>query len=194
MKEIARGAEAILFEDKGRIIKHRLKKPYRIKELDEELRRQRTRREANLLKKLTIPHPELIKTDDKEKIVMEKVRGVKLRDVLDKQPILAKRVGELVAHMHNNHIIHGDLTTSNMLLVNKKDIVFLDFGLSFHSHKIEDKAVDIHLFKQALESKHHVVEGFAMAAFKEGYKKARQHKEILKRLEKVEKRGRYKKE
>ena len=194
MKEIARGAEAVLYEDKGRIIKHRLRKTYRIKELDDELRKQRTRKEANLLRKIAIPHPRLIETDDKERIVMEKINGVKLRDVLDEQPILAKKVGELVANMHNNNIIHGDLTTSNMLLVNKKEVVFIDFGLSFQSNKIEDKAVDIHLFRQALESKHHVVQGFAMAAFKQGYKKARQHKEILKRLEQVEKRGRYKKE
>ena len=194
MKEIARGAEAVLYEDKGRIIKHRLRKTYRIKELDDELRKQRTRKEANLLRKIAIPHPRLIETDDKERIVMEKINGVKLRDVLDEQPILAKKVGELVANMHNNNIIHGDLTTSNMLLVNKKEVVFIDFGLSFQSNKIEDKAVDIHLFRQALDSKHHIVQSFAMAAFKQGYKKARQHKEILKRLEQVEKRGRYKKE
>ncbi len=157
MKEIARGAEAVLYEDKNTIIKHRLKKTYRIKELDDELRKQRTKREANLLKKITIPHPTLIQTDEKEKIVMEKIKGEKLREVLDKKPVLAKRVGELVAELHNKHIIHGDLTTSNMILDKDNKVVFIDFGLSFHSHKIEDKAVDIHLFKQALNSKHHKV-------------------------------------
>lgn len=193
MKEIARGAEAVLYEDKGRIIKHRLKKSYRIKELDDELRKQRTRREANLLQKVPVPHPELIETDQKEKIVMEKIKGKKLRDVLDKKPLLAKKVGELVAELHNHHIIHGDLTTSNMILGEKNQLVFIDFGLSFHSHKIEDKAVDIHLFKQALNSRHHKVYEKALKQFLSGYKKAHKYKETLERLKNVESRGRYKK-
>ena len=75
MKEIARGAEAVLYEYRDKIIKHRLKKAYRIKELDDELRKQRTRREAKLLKKLTIPHPALIDSDDKEEIIMQKIKG-----------------------------------------------------------------------------------------------------------------------
>lgn len=194
MKEIARGAEAVLYEDKDRIIKHRLKKTYRIKELDEELRKQRTRRESNLLLKIPIPHPKLIGSDNKEKIVIEKIKGKKLRDVLDKKPELARRVGELVAKLHNHNIIHGDLTTSNMILNKKAGIVFIDFGLSFYSHKIEDKAVDIHLFKQALNSKHHKVYDKALKEFLKGYKKVNKYQEILNRLKKVEMRGRYRKE
>ena len=194
MKEIARGAEAVLYQDKETVVKHRLKKTYRIKELDDELRKQRTRREANLLEKLSIPHPGLVETDEKEKIVMQRIKGDKLREVLDKKPILAKRVGELVAEMHNNHIIHGDLTTSNIIFNEKKEIVFIDFGLSFQSHKIEDKAVDIHLFKQALNSKHHKVYEKALKEFLKGYKKADNYKGILERLKNVESRGRYKKE
>ena len=210
-KEIARGAEAVIYQDKDKIIKHRLKKTYRIKELDDELRKQRTRREANLLLKAPIPHPALMKSDDTEKIVMENVKGKKVRDVLDKNPLLAKRIGKVVAELHNHNIIHGDLTTSNMILTNAKfvnsenqkdflllekgnKLVFIDFGLSFHSHKIEDKAVDIHLFKQALNSRHHRVYEKALGAFLKGYEKVNKYKEILARLEKVEARGRYRKE
>ncbi|MBW2991441.1 Kae1-associated serine/threonine protein kinase [Candidatus Woesearchaeota archaeon] len=193
MIELAYGAEAIIYQDKDRIIKHRLKKTYRIKELDDELRKQRTRKEAKLLQKIPVPHPELIESDDKEKIVMQKIKGERLREVLDKKPILAKKVGELVAELHNHNIIHGDLTTSNIILDNKASVVFIDFGLSFHSHKIEDKAVDIHLFKQALNSKHHRIYHKALGEFLRGYKKVNKYKEILKRLEKVELRGRYRK-
>lgn len=210
-KEIARGAEAVIYQDKDKIIKHRLKKTYRIKELDDELRKQRTRREANLLLKAPIPHPALMKSDDTEKIVMENVKGKKVRDVLDKNPLLAKRIGKVVAELHNHNIIHGDLTTSNMILTNAKfvnsenqkdflllekgnKLVFIDFGLSFHSHKIEDKAVDIHLFKQVLNSRHHRVYEKALRAFLKGYEKVNKYKEILARLEKVESRGRYRKE
>jgi len=193
MKEIARGAEAVLYEHKGMIIKRRLRKNYRIKELDEELRKQRTRREASLLLKTPIPHPRLIRTDYKEEIVMERVIGEKVRDILDEKPELARQIGCLVAELHNHNIIHGDLTTSNMILNKEKNVVFIDFGLSFHSHKIEDKAVDIHLFKQALDSKHHKVYDAALKEFLEGYKKANNYEEIIKRLEMVELRGRYKK-
>lgn len=233
MKEIARGAESVIYDDKDTIVKDRLKKNYRIKELDDELRKQRTRREAALLQKITVPHPKLIHSDDKQKIVMEKIHGDKLREVLDEKPELARRVGELVAELHNNNIIHGDLTTSNMILRKKspcpprvghppdkqptsrpsqdcsgaaravgcgdffdeetnEDIVFIDFGLSFHSDKIEDKAVDIHLFKQALDSKHFKVYDKALKEFLKGYKKVNKHDEIMQRLKQVELRGRYK--
>jgi len=192
MREIARGAEAVIFEDDGSIIKQRFKKGYRIAELDEELRRQRTKRESNLLRKIKIAHPKLIDCDDKEKIVMEKISGEKLRDVLDKRPELARRAGEMVAELHNQNIIHGDLTTSNMILDKEDNLVFIDFGLSFQSHKVEDKAVDIHLFKQALNSKHHAVYETALREFFNGYKKAEQHDQIIDRLKAVELRGRYK--
>ena len=67
-------------------------------------------------------------------------------------------------------------------------LYFIDFGLGFFSTKAEDKAVDLHLLKQALESKHY-------KNFEKLYKtilKNYKHKDVLKRLEKVELRGRYK--
>ena len=104
---------------------------------------------------------------------------------------LVKEIGEKIAVLHNNHIIHGDLTTSNMIF--NEEVYFIDFGLSFFSHKIEDKAVDLHLLKQALESKHYKIWEKAFKTALETYKKnAENSDEILKRLEKVEKRGRYK--
>ena len=93
--------------------------------------------------------------------------------------------------MHNNNIIHGDLTTSNMILEN--EIYFIDFGLSFFSDKTEDKAVDLHLLRHALESKHHKIFEKSFKAVLNGYKsKCRKYNETIKRLEKVESRGRYK--
>jgi len=153
MKQIGAGAEAIIYLDKEKVKKDRVKKNYRIKEIDEALRKTRTRTEAKILEKIPIKSPKLLKTDGKSVIEMEFIEGDKIRDLLDLRPILAKEIGEKVAEMHNSGIIHGDLTTSNMIL--NKEIYFIDFGLSFFSDKLEDKAVDIHLFKQALESKHY---------------------------------------
>ena len=193
MKEIARGAEAVVFDSGNEIVKERFAKSYRHPELDSELRKQRTRREANLLKKLPIAHPKLIQSDEKEKIVMEKIEGDKLREALDEKPELARAVGEMLAKMHDAGVMHGDLTTSNIILKNDGGLVFIDFGLSFQSHKAEDRAVDIHLFKQALESKHFRVYDRALKEFLKGYSGASGHDETIKRLRQVELRGRYRK-
>ncbi len=191
MKQIAQGAEAKLYLIDSKIVKDRIRKDYRIREIDIRLRKSRTKREAKIFEKLSsisFPAPKLIKSDDKEKIVMEFIKGPKVRDILEEKDYkrLSEEIGKKIAILHNNGIIHGDLTTSNMIL--EKEIYFIDFGLSFFSHKIEDKAVDLHLLKQALESKHYKVwEKCFNAALK-----AYGNKEVLKRLEQVEKRGRYK--
>lgn len=191
MKEIGAGAEAIIYLDKNKVIKKRLKKNYRIKEIDETLRKTRTRAETKILEKIPVKAPKLITSDRKEIIEMEFISGNKVRDLLDKQPELAKEIGEKVAAMHNAGMIHGDLTTSNMIL--NKEIYFIDFGLSFFSEKLEDKAVDIHLFKQALESKHYKVAEKAFKQFLKGYSKAENYENIMNRFKIVQERGRYKK-
>lgn len=191
MKEIARGAEAVIYLEKNRIIKHRVLKGYRIKEIDEALRKTRTRRETKILEKLNIPHPKLIKADDKEmKVEMEYIDGDKLRDVFSVK--LCQKIGEYVGLMHNEGIIHGDLTTSNMIL-KCNEIYLIDFGLSFFSAKIEDKAVDLHLLKEALESKHYKEFDEAFKEIIKGYNKTcKNADEIINRLEQVEVRGRNK--
>ncbi|MFH1770479.1 MAG: KEOPS complex kinase/ATPase Bud32 [archaeon] len=191
MKQIGAGAEAIIYLDKNKVIKKRLKKNYRIKEIDEALRKTRTRVESKILEKIPVKAPKIVSTDRKENIEMEFIEGQKIRDLLDKRPELAKEIGKKVAAMHNAGIIHGDLTTSNMIL--KEEIYFIDFGLSFFSEKLEDKAVDIHLFKQALESKHYRVAEKAFKEFLKGYSKAKNYKNIMNRFKIVEERGRYKK-
>lgn len=199
MKQIGDGAEAIIYLDKD-IIKHRIEKSYRHKDIDIKLRKFRTRRESKILKKLeqlNFPAPKLIKTDEKEmKIVMEYINAPRLRDALEKKDHkkLCKEIGEKIAFLHNNDIIHGDLTTSNMLLTTEppNKLYFIDFGLSFFSKRLEDKAVDLHLLRQALESKHHKIWEDCFSSILKGYKKAQDYKEILNRFKKVESRGRYK--
>ena len=197
MKKVSQGAEAIIYLEGNKIIKDRIKKNYRIKEIDEKLRKLRTRREAKILDKLQgiIPVPKLINIDNNI-IEIEEIKGDKVRDILEKSDYkkISYEIGEKIAIMHNHNIIHGDLTTSNMILNKENIIFFIDFGLSFFSHKVEDKAVDLHLLKQALESKHYrIFEGCFKSAL-EGYKsKSDDYEEIMKRFSIVEKRGRYKK-
>jgi len=197
-KIISRGAEAIIYLDKN-IIKDRTKKSYRLTEIDERLRGFRTRREAKVISKLNaieFPCPKLVSGDEKEQIIMEEIKGDKIRDILSEKNYkeISGELGNKIALLHNQNIIHGDLTTSNFILSKKnKKIYFIDFGLSFFSHKIEDKAVDLHLLKQALESKHYKIFDKCFQVILKDYEKnADNGKEIINRLKKVEKRGRYK--
>ncbi len=197
MKMISEGAEARIFENKGKIIKERTAKSYRIQEIDESIRKFRTKRESKVIQellKINFPVPKILSSSEKtKKIEMELIEGRKVRDIMTgKNAVsLGLEIGEKIGRMHKHGIIHGDLTTSNMILA--KEIYFIDFGLSFFSQKTEDKAVDLHLLRQALESKHHLIWKKAFAAALKGYKKSEPNAgEILKRLEKVEERGRNK--
>ena len=193
MKLIKQGAESAIFLDKNKIIKHRISKGYRIKEIDEKIRKFRTRSEVRLLEKANVNVPKVLNVDEKEmKIEMEYLDGSLVKNIFDdlkekERLALCKTLGEEISKLHEKDIIHGDLTTSNLILKNGK-IYFIDFGLGFFSNKTEDKAVDLHLLKQALESKHY-------KNFKKSYQqvlKHYKHKDVLKRLETVESRGRYK--
>ena len=204
MKIIAQGAEAKLYRKKGSgraviIVKDRFPKSYRIKEIDERLRKSRTRREAKILEKLSLigfPSPKLLNSDGHSMLGMEEIRGKKIRDILigTNGHLLCKEIGEKIALLHNNSIIHGDLTTSNMMQsANDGKVYIIDFGLSFFSEKVEDKAVDLHLLKEALESRHWRIWEQCYNAALEGYKeKAKEGDKIIERIKIVEKRGRYK--
>lgn len=196
MEVIQRGAEAVIYLDGNKIIKERVSKGYRIKEIDEKLRKTRTRQEAKLLEKAGNA-PKVLEVSDKTmKIEMEYIKGDLVKDVLDdvskdKRHEICKEIGKRIGDLHKNDVIHGDLTTSNMIL-NEKGVVFIDFGLGFISKKEEDKAVDLHLLKHALESKHYEHFEDSFEKILEGYKSYDGAKEVLERLQKVSKRGRYK--
>jgi Kae1-associated kinase Bud32 len=190
MKLIAQGAEAKIYESGDSILKHRIKKSYRLKQLDDKLRKDRTRAEARILKRASragIQVPSVLDVDEKTmKLQLEKIEGQKIRDVLT--PKLCLNIGKEVLKMHKANIVHGDLTTSNMIL-RDKEVVLIDFGLSQYAEKVEDKAVDIHLFKECLKSKHFDIWQACWKNFLQSYK----NQPTLKRLEIVELRGRYKK-
>lgn len=201
-KIIQRGAEAVILEAGRDVIKCRVKKSYRIPEIDDKIRKLRTRGEAKLLERAgkLIDVPEMKRVDEVASTIrMEFVKGKKLSDNLDllfkkNQENVALVIGENISKIHDADIIHGDLTTSNMILVDEKKprVFFIDFGLGFISKKIEDKAVDLHLLKQALEAKH--FGNWETLFFKvlKGYSMSKNSEKVLEQLKKVETRGRYK--
>lgn len=197
-KTIQQGAEALISQKNSTIIKDRVKKSYRLPSLDLRLRKQRTKKESRLLEKASriIPVPKIVSSDNQSIIIMSHLAGLKLSDNLDKLSnsiSICKLIGQNLAKLHDNNIIHGDLTTSNMIYSSKENLVyFIDFGLGFESDKIEDKAVDLHLIKQALEAKHFDRSSIFFKSILAGYKSSHSSTAVIKRLEIVEKRGRYK--
>lgn len=224
------GAEAIIEKRGNQITKKRIEKSYRIKEIDDKIRKLRTRSEARILERVfpIIPVPKVLKVDESTKeIVMENVEGKRLSDFLDsfslqKQKIICEIIGENISKLHNENIIHGDLTPSNMILVeteidNNKELTksarhdnrdkllkskrsdsnfkvfFIDFGLGFISAKIEDKAVDLHLLREALEAGFSKNWEILFDSVKSGYMKyCKDSHKVLERYKRVENRGRYK--
>ncbi len=197
MKILFQGAEAKLYKEKDNLVKERFSKKYRHTVLDEKLRKSRTKREVKVLlklKELNFPCSHYINHDENTmQITMDFIDGSLLKDVFEKDfKLHAQLIGKNIALMHKNGIIHGDLTTSNMIFY-KNELYFIDFGLSFFSNKIEDMAVDLHLLKQALESKHYSVFERAFDIVLSEYAKYfKDADKVVKRLKVVEKRGRYK--
>ncbi len=190
MTEI-QGAEATVEID-GNVIKKRLRKNYRHRELDGRIRKDRTGKEARIMKearKNGARVPEVEQVDDYT-LDIEKIEGEQLKDVLEDNIDAMSDLGRNTAKLHGADIIHGDLTTRNTIL--SDEIYLIDFGLASRSQRIEDRAVDIHLLKQVLESSHPGVAEEAWKNFREGYREYEKSEEVLERLEEVEKRGRYK--
>ena len=204
MKLIKQGAEAKLFlarhENQPVVIKERIKKNYRIEEIDEKLRKFRTSRESNLLseaRRIGVPTPKIIEVKEKtHEIIMEFIEGERLKEFLnhsDRRTIekISFEVGKLIGKLHSAGIIHGDLTTSNMILRNNK-IYFIDFGLGFFSKKIEDKATDLRLLHEALKSTHFEILDLCWDNIIKGYKEeCSDVEEVLRRFEEIGKRVRY---
>lgn len=192
---LARGAEAVLTTDGSFVSKKRIKKGYRIEEIDEQLRKQRTKSEARMIREARragVATPHIIEEKD-DILVMSFVPGNRVKEVLNKDNVdfLCSLIGETPAKLHTYNIIHGDLTTSNMIIQNGK-LFLIDFGLSFFSSRPEDKAVDLHLLKEALESAHFSIAEKAwetvLKVYKENYADALV---VLGSLRALEKRGRY---
>lgn len=192
---IAQGAEAVIRKDGSSIVKDRVSKGYRIREIDNALRRKRTRLEARLLREARragVMTPQVSEEDDFS-IKMGFVDGNRVKESVSAVnfKIISEKIGTAVASLHNYNIIHGDLTTSNMIL-KQGELYFIDFGLGFTSARSEDKATDLHVLREAIEATHFsIAEKFwlsVMNAYRKNYEGS---DKVIKALSKIEKRGRY---
>ena len=193
---ISQGAEAKLFVDGSLLIKERVPKLYRIPVIDQRLRLLRTRQESRIMRKVNFA-PRIHDVDEKNMcIAMDYLDEKPLKFFLDAMTHAERKktcleMGRHIAELHARDIIHGDLTTSNMILKEGK-LYFIDFGLSFISLKPEDKAVDLHVLHQALEGRHARIAEDCFGWIMEGYQSYPGAALVIERLAHVEKRGRYK--
>lgn len=196
MDLIAEGAEAKIYKlDNGILKKIRLPKAYRLEIIDLKLRKFRNKREFKILTKLyenrvNVPKPFEI-SDKKTDIyfTFEYLKGEVLKDVLTKETLFL--AFEEIIKMHNLNVVHGDLTTLNMIKVDNL-IYIIDFGLGQFSSKYEDKAVDLNLFFTCIKNEHPDLFKYKNELIENYLNKVKDNISIIDKLSKLEKRGRNK--
>ncbi|MBI0583373.1 MAG: Kae1-associated serine/threonine protein kinase [Methanomassiliicoccus sp.] len=203
MEIVHRGAEAEIRRGcwLGRevIIKSRVPKNYRHADLDRSLRASRTRNEARLLheaRQLGVPTPIIYDIDGvTAEITMEDIRGRRVKDELrdasgERVDELCREIGRLIALLHRGGIVHGDLTTSNMIVADGR-MWFIDFSLGARGAMLEEMGVDLHLLKEGFQSAHStILDRFPviLGSYGQHFERA---PEVIKKMREIEGRGRY---
>ncbi|MFW9954294.1 MAG: KEOPS complex kinase/ATPase Bud32 [Candidatus Thorarchaeota archaeon] len=203
---IAIGAESTItkIELWGRqfALKRRPSKSYLFPTIDESLRKGRTSRECKALtiaRSLGVPTPAVHSIDFSScTIMMDFIEGKQLKEIANnaKNSDLHKmcvQFGRSIAHLHNGGLVHGDPTTSNLLVASNGRIWMIDFGLAEMNATLEMKGVDLHLIRRALETTHWDLQDQMLESTLEGYVEVigKEADDILARMEEIRERGRY---
>lgn len=211
---IKQGAEARVYRGTflGRsvVIKERFTKLYRHPEVDEKLTRRRTTQEVRSIlrcRRAGIIAPVVYFVDYTTHCIFleDIIHSVSVRDHIasaqasEQNPqhlqTLVDKIGEILAQMHDEDVIHGDLTTSNMLLVSGAEdhnmkLVLIDFGLSYISALPEDKGVDLYVLEKAFLSTHPKTETLFERLLKSYTASSKKSPAVIKKLDEVRLRGR----
>ena len=199
---IHQGAEAKIYrtawKNRPAIIKKRLPKSYRLPEIDQMLRRHRTRQEALLIveaRKGGTPTPIIYDVDmATTTITMEWVDGRRVKDCIDGLPednqrSICEHIGWGIAGLHKQEVVHGDITTSNLIIAKEK-VYFIDFGLGEKVDNLEKRGVDLHILLEAFTAAHAEERLFSwvLSAYK---KNVPWGKKVQHKLAEIGERGRY---
>ena len=197
MRLLSKGAESNIYltkwYNKKAISKIRIPKIYRQRMLDEDLRKRRTINESRMItlaKEFGLRTPYIYFVDPlRAEIVMEFISGIKASKILTSS--ICFDIGKFVSTLHSFNIIHGDVTPSNFIV--HRRITMIDMGLSFYSTRKEDKAMDIRLFKEILNSAYHSSYFEFFETFLDGYRSnnTKELEKILKRVDEIDTRKRY---
>ncbi len=202
-----RGAEADLFLSTigpwRVVVKKRIRKKYRHSDLDAQIRRARTIGEASLMHEAKVAGakaPSILGIDlDENLIVMTFVDGDLARDSLDEMPRsesagLFEELGNQVGHLHLGGVVHGDLTTSNLVITRMGVPFILDFGMAYRSLEAEDRGVDLHLLQRSIATSHATDPLYCIKAVSRGYKRVAGEEmasSTFRKAAEIARRGRY---
>jgi TP53 regulating kinase-like protein len=207
MKQLlAKGAESVIYkiEQWGSpfVLKWRQTKPYLLKDIDSHLRKLRTSRECKMLtvsRLLGVPTPAVYSVDlDKHMIMMDFISGTQFKQLagqISRSDLssLSRGFGKLIALLHEGNVVHGDPTTSNVIVDDKSRMWIVDFGLSEMNATLEMKGVDLHLIYRALETTHWDLQETMLDSTLEGYIDilGSTAEPTLSRMKEIRERGRY---
>jgi TP53 regulating kinase-like protein len=203
---VARGAESIILKverwNQPFVLKWRQSKPYLLEDIDTHLRKTRTTRECKMLsvaRSLGIRTPAVYAMDMSGfTVLMDYIDGMQLKQLVNELPEdqlkkYCNEFGQSIAMLHKGDVVHGDPTTSNVLIDSKSRLWLVDFGLSEMNATVEMKGVDLHLIHRALETTHWDLQELMLDATIKGYSQVMgdDSKDILSRMEEIRERGRY---
>ena len=134
---------------------------------------------------------------------MQYLDGPSVRAVLnrgERREEMCRETGRLAARLHAAGIVHGDLTTSNMILTRGR-IYFIDFSLGAKTSGTEQRGVDLHLLMEAFRSAHADFYdegiGWVLESYRDGWREILGEKgieeanSVIEKVHEIEKRGRY---
>jgi TP53 regulating kinase and related kinases len=174
-------------------------KGYRHPDLDLDIRGQRTKNEARLIqeaRRLGVPTPIIYDIDlERAELVLQDVGRTRVKDALsgaddDAISDICREIGRLAALLHTGGMVHGDLTTSNMILSDGK-IWLIDFSLGGRNATTEEMGVDMHLLREAFLSAHSEIIDRFQEVLDSYAEHCPFHEEIFKKVRQIEARGRY---
>jgi len=185
------------------VIKRRVRKEYRTPSLDEQIRHDRTISEASRIheaKTAGAKVPSIVGVDvENNAIVMTHLDGTVARERLDDMSINAARkllrsIGEQIGLLHTAGIVHGDLTTSNVIVSPSGEPFIVDFGMSRRSTEPEDRGVDLHLLQRSIVASHNKDSSSMMNSMIRGYEQTAGKKaagSTWRKAREIARRGRY---
>jgi len=206
LETLALGAESVIFRVSrwGRqlVLKWRQTKPYLLKEIDSQLNKTRTSRECKMLtvaRSLGVPTPTVYSVDLlNHTILMDYIEGIQFKQLANtlssnRLKEICHQFGHLIAVLHRGDMVHGDPTTSNLIVDSKSKLWIVDFGLSEMNATTEMKGVDLHLIRRALETTHWDLEETMLEATLDGYLDTLgdDANDAISRMSEIRERGRY---
>jgi TP53 regulating kinase-like protein len=207
LRPLHRGAEADLFLSDlppwKAVVKRRVRKAYRHEELDTKIRKERTVKESSAIHEAKIAGaraPSILGLDiERFSIIMTFVEGLVARDTIDtmgdsrRLPLL-EELGRQVGFLHSAGIVHGDLTTSNIIVPDDGKPFIIDFGMATRSSEPEARGTDLHLLQRSLIATHALDATSSFKRVAKGYRESageRTAESSLRKAAEIARRGRY---